>query len=45
MTAKEALTMVAIASIIFRGLADGDLVYALDIHGLHGHRHQMKLNV
>ena len=32
MTAEEALTMVAIAPILFRGLADGDLVYALDIH-------------
>jgi hypothetical protein len=32
MTAEEALTTVAIAPILFRGLADGDLVYALDIH-------------
>ena len=32
MTAEEALTLVAIAPILFRGLADGDLVYALDIH-------------
>jgi len=32
MTADESLTMVAIAPILFRGLAPGELVYALDIH-------------
>jgi hypothetical protein len=31
MTADESLTMVAIAPILFRGLAPGELVYALDI--------------